>query len=108
MKKHYFLIAAEIVFTGKGENDGLQSLRLNGVTTNKDKSFPAAMIGRGQQVAQMQFFKRMGEHVNEVEVRDVVLINVSYLGEFTEEEFNTLPPEMQPPAPGAANDSAKQ
>lgn len=105
MKKHYFLIAAEVLFTGKENLNELQSLRLNGVVTNKENSFPAVMIGRGQQVAQMHFFKRMGDHGFDVEVKDVVLINVSYLGEFTEEDFNALPPEMQPLTPGASNDA---
>lgn len=98
MKKHYFLIAAEVVFTAKKQPTEFQSLRLNGVVSNTENAFPAAMIGRGQQVAQMHFFKRMGEHAADTEIMDVVLINVTHLGEFTEEEFNTLPSEMQPPA----------
>lgn len=90
-RNHYFLVAGEISFVRKDKPNTFEGTCLNGVVVNDTPQFPARCIGRAQQVLQMQFFKRLGENVQMIEVTDVVLVNVTYLGEFTSEEFNANP-----------------
>ena len=94
-RPHYFLITGEILFAYKDAPASFQTIRLNAVIQNETQKFPAGMIARGQKAAQMTFFNRIGDAIHEVDVKDVVLTNVSYLGEFEEGEFNKLPPDIQ-------------
>lgn len=94
-RPHYFLIVGEILFAYKDTPTAFQTIRLNAVIQNENKKFPAAMIGRAQKAVQMTFFNRIGDAIHEVDVKDVVIMNNTYLGEFGENEFNKLPPDLQ-------------
>ena len=94
-RPHYFLIVGEILFAYKDTPTAFQTIRVNAVIQNENKKFPAAMIGRAQKAAQMTFFNRIGDAISDVNVVDVVIMNNTYLGEFEQEEFNKLPPDMQ-------------
>lgn len=106
LKLHHHLVTAEIVFTQKGQ-DQIAALRINGLLVSEQKEIPVRSLGKAQQIVQMNFHQRM--QGQEVEVVDVVIFNLTYLGEFTQEEFHKAPEgtklaEKTDAAPAAAND----
>ena len=90
-QKHHFLIAGNVVFVNK-EAGQPGSVPLNGVLISDTSNLPARSLGKAQQVLQLNFFKNSGVDAKEVQVVDVVLLSLTYLGCFSEAEFN------QPPA----------
>lgn len=89
-KKHHFLIAGNVVFVNiKTEQPG--SVPLNGVLFTDIQDIPARSLSKAQQILQLNFFKNSGLESTEVQVVDVVIHNLVYLGHFTEAEF-TQPP----------------
>jgi hypothetical protein len=97
-KKFYFLVAAQIIFVipdPEGKDDpNMSTAFINGVVTNDRDLFPSHLVGKAQQVAQMQFFKRLGDEAPKVQVIDVVIVNINNLGYMTEEEFTAAPAGM--------------
>lgn len=92
-KLHHHLITGQVVFEVKneaGEPVGLNQANLNAVVTSEKKEFPVRMIGKAQQAVQMHFHKKIGTDAP-VEVKDVCLLAVSYLGHMTPEEFHAAP-----------------
>lgn len=107
--QHGHLIAGEIVFTvGDDDSGEVHAVRVNSVLWTPERRILATDLGRAQQTLQLVFFKRM--QGAEIEVRDVVLLHVSYLGKMTPEDFTkgldqaverakeTPPAESRPPA----------
>lgn len=88
-KYHHHLICAEIVFTHDDEGSFPNAIRTNGVLITQEREIPVASLGKAQQIVQMNFHQRMQDE--KIKVVDVVLMNFSYLGQFTKEEFHKTP-----------------
>jgi hypothetical protein len=90
VKKHFYLVAGEIVFkTKEGE---MGSIRLNALVVTNEPKFAVHQINLAQQALQMHFHKR---HTDPVEVVDVVMNGLMYLGLFTDKEFHAVPEGMR-------------
>lgn len=87
-KHHHHLVAGEIVFKQK-DHDNIHSVRVNGVLIDPEKEIPVRLLGKAQQILQLNFHQRMQDE--NIEVLDVVLTNFVYLGHFTQEEFHRVP-----------------
>lgn len=82
--EHFWLVAGCVVFTRQGE-DTVETISLNTMITNKIEQVTARHVGRAQQSLQMLLFQRLGV---EIQVHDVFIISVSYLGRMSTEAFN--------------------
>lgn len=89
VKKHHHLISGAVHFRNKDSND-IGSVPLNGVLLSDNKDIPMTSLGKAQKVLQLNFY-RNAQADGKVEVVDVVLLNLVYLGEFTEAEFKAVP-----------------
>lgn len=84
MKKHYFLLAALVVY----QRDKLERQKpLNILITSETQTVNRSQLGRAQQQAQVRFFTEF-DRERKTEVVDVFVQSVSYLGEMTEKEFH--------------------
>ena len=92
-KKHHHLVCAEITFSVPNEKENLSTVKVNGVLLTKKKGIAMIDIGKAQQVAQQTFANSLGGR--EINLLDVVIIAISYLGEFTETEWKATPPGLQ-------------
>ena len=96
--RHYHMFAGEVLFEMKhGEEVEVGSLRVNAMVTDHSKQIPVRLLGKAQQALQLRFVK---QHINEedldkLRIIDCVILNISYLGFFTEEEFNQAPEGMK-------------
>ena len=83
MKKHYFLLAALVVY----QRDKLERQKpLNVLIPSDTATVNRSQLGRAQQQAQVRFFTEF-DRERKSEVVDVFVQSVSYLGEMTEKEF---------------------
>lgn len=77
-KLHHHLISGEIFVA---EDDSIGSIKLNSILQTQENRITAMDIGKAQQALQMQFFKRRNmENRSDINVVDVFIINISYLG----------------------------
>lgn len=84
MKKHYFLLAALVVY----QRDKLERQKpLNVLITSDTATVNRSQLGRAQQQAQVRFFTEFDTE-RKSQVTDVFVQSVSYLGEMTEQEFH--------------------
>lgn len=84
MKKHYFLLAAQVIY----QKDKLERSRnFNILITSDTKTVNRAQLGRAQQQAQVRYFTEFDSEQNS-NVVDVFIQGVSHLGEMTEAEFH--------------------
>ena len=83
-KKHYFLVTSEITLLEE-ETQSSSITRLNAVIHGDSRQVTGRVLSKAQQAAQMNFHKQVGE--TSLKIVDVVILNLSYLGEMTEEEF---------------------
>ena len=90
-KQHYYLVAGLVIFQTKDGEAG--QIMTNGIVVNDNKTFPARLIGKAQQILQMNFFKRLDDP--STTVVDVPIYSISYLGLMTEKEFDAAPEGMQ-------------
>ena len=81
--QHYHLVAGMVLFVREG-SDEIEQMNLNTTLTGDDRNVTARQIGIAQQGLQMRLFERVGP---QVEVKDVFIISVSYLGQMTPEKF---------------------
>ena len=97
-KKHYFLLAALVVY----QRDKLERQKpLNILITSETQTVNRSQLGRAQQQAQVRFFTEF-DRERKSEVVDVFVQSVSYLGEMTEQEFHAefyVDPNAPEPAP---------
>lgn len=83
-KKHYFLLAALVVY----QRDKLERQKpLNVLIPSDTATVNRSQLGRAQQQAQVRFFTEF-DRERKSEVVDVFVQSVSYLGEMTEQEFH--------------------
>lgn len=87
-KHHHHLITGEIVFKYP-EHENIHSVRVNGVLIDLERDIPVRLLGKAQQILQLNFHQRMQDE--KIQVLDVVLSNISYLGHFTQAEFHAVP-----------------
>jgi hypothetical protein len=87
--KHFHLVAGTILFHDP-EANATTSIMLNCTIVTDEKNIPSKEIGRAQQTLQMLMFKKLDDP--KVEVMDVVIVGISYLGHMTDEYF-LAPPE---------------
>ena len=84
MKKHYFLLAAQVIY----QKDKLERSRnFNILITSDTKTVNRAQLGRAQQQAQVRYFTEFDSE-QKSNVVDVFIQGVSHLGEMTESEFH--------------------
>ena len=85
---HHHLIHGEIVFKHK-DHEQIHSTRVNGVLVDLDKNIPLRLLGKAQQILQLNFHQRMQDE--SIQVLDVILADFSYMGHMTQEEFQATP-----------------
>ena len=84
MKKHYFLLAAQVIY----QKDKLERSRnFNILIMSDTKTVNRAQLGRAQQQAQVRFFTEF-DNEQKSNVVDVFIQGISHLGEMTEAEFH--------------------
>lgn len=87
-KKHYYIVAAAIMF--KADNEGaVGSYMTNALVKTDEVCITERVIAQAQTSAQMAFHHKMKDMV--LEVIDVTLISWTYCGYFTKEEFLKAP-----------------
>ena len=97
IKSHYVLISAlvcsvavaevtEAKAKGTEADISVSTMPISCIVVSERTEFGIAQLAKAQQAAQSQFFKRV-DH-NSVEVVDVLVNSISYLGHMTEEEFH--------------------
>lgn len=97
IKSHHFLISAlvcsvavaevtEAKAKGTETDISVSTMPISCIVVSERTEFGIAQLAKAQQAAQSQFFKRV-DH-NSVEVVDVLVNSISYLGHMTEEEFH--------------------
>ena len=91
VQKHYFLIAGNVVYKvdggAKGSNP-MGIITLNGIITSDTQTLGVADLNQAQQVLQHHF--RVKTDDNTIEIADVIILNIVYLGFQSENEFNNL------------------
>lgn len=85
---HHYLICAEILFQ-LPEEEGIRAVKVNGVLVTEHNRIGSPQLGKAQEIAQLHFRQSMPDP--KVEIMDVVLLNMSYLGQMTEEQFMQRP-----------------
>jgi hypothetical protein len=88
---HHWLVAGSVVFNRKN-SDAIETINLNTIVTNKNRTVTVKNIGQSQQGLQIRLFERIGP---EATVHDVFIISVSYLGHMTSEAFTAGAGETQ-------------
>ena len=91
IQKHYFLIAGNVVYKVDGGNQDqnpMGIITLNGVITSDAQTLGVADLNQAQQVLQHHF--RIKTEDNTLEIADVIILNIVYLGFQSENEFNNL------------------
>ena len=90
-QKHYFLIAGNVVYKvdgGTKDTNPMGIITLNGVITSDNQTLGVADLNQAQQVLQHHF--RVKTEDNTLEIADVIILNIVYLGFQSENEFNNL------------------
>jgi len=90
-RHHYFLIAGIMLFSTSAEaadNDSIGSAPANAVVRHDTTTFGVAQLQKAQQNLHKAFVLKMPEEARAVlNMHDIVITNVSYLGEMSEDEF---------------------
>jgi hypothetical protein len=88
---HYYLICGTLMCVNDEGN--ISGVSLNAILPNEIKEIDVQAIAKAQQSLQMNFEQRMqGEQINVV---DVVIASISYLGFMTQSKFTREPTGMQ-------------
>lgn len=94
MRKHYHLVAGEVVFVDNGTTT-LQALKSNAIHITTDGNIRHRDIAKMQQALQMMFQRKLLEMGREPEslpqIIDVFIFNISSLGKMTNDDFNRPP-----------------
>lgn len=88
-KLHYFLILGEVAFLMPDqEEEGIHVRRLNGIYSSTERHMRLKHLARCQEILQMNLQRQMAQVVTKpVDVKEVIIHSVSYLGEHTQREF---------------------
>ena len=92
-RQHYHLISALIMFVPKDEKaqGGYAPVPVNAVLTTAMKDLTRHDIGRAQQAAQMTLFGQLEGEATKIQVLNVVITNMTYMGLMTREEYEGKP-----------------
>ena len=92
-RQHYHLISALIMFVPKDEKaqGGYAPVPVNAVLTTAMKDLTRHDIGRAQQAAQMTLFGQLEGEATKIQVLNVVITNMTYMGLMTQEEYEGKP-----------------
>lgn len=95
-KLHYFLITGQIMFKDNSlpEQVSVNAVNTNAVMTSSQSTIPARGIAKAQQASQQAFIQRM-DGLENINILDVIIMNIVYLGEFTQEDFQAPPAGVQ-------------
>lgn len=105
VKAHYFLIAGVILFahTDPANPDAepnMGSAPVNALVRHDSTNFPVRKLAKAQQNLHKNFVTKLPPEAHAtLGVHDIVVTNISYLGQMTEEEFQQ---EEAPEEPAAA------
>ena len=80
--QHYHLVAGTAAFVS--ENGDIEHTNINTTLAGDERYVTAKQVGLAQQGIQMRLFERTG---GPVDVRDVFIVGISYLGHMTPEKF---------------------
>ena len=92
-QQHYHLISALIMFVPKDEKveGGYAPVPVNAVLTSAKKDLTRHDIGRAQQAAQMTLFGQLEGEATKIQVLNVVITNMTYMGLMTQAEYEAKP-----------------
>lgn len=93
-QKHRYIVCGEILFSF--EQDGetqISTVKANAVITTKFRNVTVKDLGQAQQILQLNVHRRMDGQV--INVVDVVILSMSYLGFQTEKDFQAIPEGME-------------
>jgi len=104
VKQHYFLASTRIHFNKEVNGDTeYGTMDMNVVLYRSKKNVSVAGLAKIQQMAQVLFHERV--QIKEVDIVDVFILGISYLGNMSEKEFNTV--EVGEPAPSSQGNNQK-
>lgn len=88
-RQHYHLISALIMFVPKDAKaeSGYAPVPVNAVLTSAMKDLTRHDIGRAQQAAQMTLFGQLEGESTKIQVLNVVITNMTYMGLMTQAEY---------------------
>lgn len=104
VKAHYFLIAGVILFAQidpeNPEGDPqIGSAPVNALVRHDATTFPVRKLAKAQQNLHKSFVTKLPVEAHAtLAIHDIVVTNVSYLGEMTEEEFQKEEAPVEPEA----------
>lgn len=108
-RKHYYLVHGAIVFAHV-EQEQVGSIDMNGLLLADEKKIALHELNNSQRILQHNFFQRMP--AEKVEIQDVVLKNLTWLGHYTDDEFKNIPEgvtmQMREAAEQAATPTSEQ
>ena len=108
-RKHYYLVHGAIVFAHV-EQEQVGSIDMNGLLLADEKKIALHELNNSQRILQHNFFQRMP--AEKVEIQDVVLKNITWLGHYTDDEFKNIPEgitmQMREAAEQAATPASEQ
>jgi hypothetical protein len=90
-QKYYFLVAGNVVYKVDGGNQDqnpMGVITLNGVITSDTMTLSIAALNEAQQVLQHHF--RVKTEDPSIEIADVIILNIVFLGYQSEVEFNNF------------------
>ena len=102
MRKHYYLMCAEVTFMDAEGDTGIA--RVNVMQQNDFPRLGIRQIARAQQGAQVQLMQKLGKV--SITVLNVVIISASYIGHMSQEEFQEGTAELE--AEAAAQNAAQE
>lgn len=86
---HYYLIAGQVMFAD--DQGQTHAIFQNAMVQEEKQVFGLYQIVKAQQGLQQTLFNKLG---GPVEVADVIITNVNYLGAYTKEQFDRMPANM--------------
>lgn len=88
-RRHHWLVSGKVLFILGGQEE-VSTFEHNTVITNTDRFVTANMIGEAQQSLQLQLFQQAADpHIQMINVH---IQAVNYLGEMSKEQFYTPSP----------------
>lgn len=87
-KKHYYLAAAVVKYRKRHMS---QTSDLNSLIILDNQNITQNVLGHIQQVTQVRFFRSVEQPSPEINVDDIYISNLMYLGHMTEEEWSFIP-----------------
>ena len=93
-KKHYHLFTIEVAFHILDKPETASVRALNVLQVSEDGNIGEEAIGQANVAAQTRLHKEAGD--TQLQVVDCVILNVSYLGEQTAEQFHKRTAKLDP------------